>query len=93
MKKAMRDVEQMRLRMQRASERIELDGIPTEGTLIKKKKSKKKPTSSATQEDGDSLQPADLKKKRKEKKERKGKIEHTRKELQTGTIGPASEPS
>lgn len=91
MKKAMRDVEQMRLRMQRASERIELDGIPTEGTLIKKKKSKKKPTSSTTQGDGDSVQPTDLKKKkRKEKKERK---EKTGKGLQTDTIELAGEPS
>jgi AP-3 complex subunit delta-1 len=75
MKKAMRNVEQMRLRMQRASERIELDGIPTEGTLIKKKKGKKKVTPSSTQEatiDEGSLQPAELKKKkkRKEKKEK-----------------------
>jgi AP-3 complex subunit delta-1 len=71
----MRNVEQMRLRMQRASERIELDGIPTEGTLIKKKKGKKKVTPSSTQEatiDEGSLQPAELKKKkkRKEKKEK-----------------------
>lgn len=48
MKKAMQNVEQMRLRMQRASERIQLEGTPAEGTLVKKKKkSKKKP------EDGD----------------------------------------
>lgn len=84
MKKAMRNVEQMRLRMQRASERIELDGIPTEGTLIKKKKGKKKVTSSSTQEatiDEDSLQPAELKK----KKKRKEKEKKSKKELQTYT--------
>ncbi|KAJ5122848.1 hypothetical protein N7448_003982 [Penicillium atrosanguineum] len=42
MKKAMQNVEQMRLHMQRASERIQLEGTPAEGTLVKKKKSKKK---------------------------------------------------
>lgn len=42
MKKALQNVEQMRLRMQRASERIQLEGIPAEGTLIKKKKKGKK---------------------------------------------------
>ncbi|KAJ5946235.1 hypothetical protein N7454_003074, partial [Penicillium verhagenii] len=40
MRKAMRNVEQMRLRMQRVSERIELEGTPAEGTLVKKKKKK-----------------------------------------------------
>ncbi|KAJ5630542.1 uncharacterized protein N7484_010642 [Penicillium longicatenatum] len=42
MRKAMQNVEQMRLRMQRASERIELEGTPAEGTLVKKKKKKGK---------------------------------------------------
>ncbi|KAJ5591769.1 uncharacterized protein N7459_002138 [Penicillium hispanicum] len=41
MKNAMQNVEQIRLRMQRASERIQLEGTPAEGTLVKKKKSKK----------------------------------------------------
>ncbi|KAJ5919016.1 hypothetical protein N7466_009959 [Penicillium verhagenii] len=40
MRKAMQNVEQMRLRMQRVSERIELEGTPAEGTLVKKKKKK-----------------------------------------------------
>jgi AP-3 complex subunit delta-1 len=40
MAKAMQQVEEVRLRMQRASERIELDGTPAEGTLVKKKKKK-----------------------------------------------------
>lgn len=40
MRKALQDVEQMRLRMQRASERIQLEGIPADGTLVKKKKKK-----------------------------------------------------
>ncbi|CAG8168894.1 unnamed protein product [Penicillium olsonii] len=42
MANAMRQVEEVRLRMQRASERIELDGTPAEGTLVKKKKKKPK---------------------------------------------------
>lgn len=48
MRKALQDVEQMRLRMQRASERIQLEGIPADGTLVKKKK--KKPSASRPQE-------------------------------------------
>ncbi|KAJ5707188.1 hypothetical protein N7488_006989, partial [Penicillium malachiteum] len=42
MTKAMQSMEQMRLRMQRASERIQPEGIPAEGTLVKKKKKAKK---------------------------------------------------
>lgn len=41
MSKAMHRVEEMRLRMQRASERIQLEGTPAEGTLVKRKKKKK----------------------------------------------------
>lgn len=41
MAQAMQQVEEVRLRMQRASERIELDGTPAEGTLVKKKTKKK----------------------------------------------------
>ncbi|KAF3391602.1 AP-3 complex subunit delta [Penicillium rolfsii] len=92
MKKAMRNVEQMRLRMQRASERIELDGIPTEGTLIKKKKSKKKVTSSSTQAatiDDDSLQPAEVTKKKKKRREK----EKRSKELQIDTEATVSDPA
>ena len=40
MAKAMQNVEKARLEMQRESERIGLEGIPTEGTLVKKKKKK-----------------------------------------------------
>ncbi|KAI2785829.1 AP-3 complex subunit delta [Penicillium oxalicum] len=65
MKKAMREVEQMRLRMQRASERIEVGGIPSEGMLVKKKKTKKKVTST------DESQPAPVKKKARKPKEKK----------------------
>lgn len=42
MTRALKEVEQLRLKMQRASERTDaLDGIPPEGTLIRKKKKKK----------------------------------------------------
>jgi AP-3 complex subunit delta-1 len=41
MARAMQQVEEVRLRMQRASERIQLEGTPAEGTLVKKKKKKK----------------------------------------------------
>lgn len=42
MTRALKEVEQLRLKMQRASERTDaLDGIPPEGILIKKKKKKK----------------------------------------------------
>ncbi|KAJ5899819.1 hypothetical protein N7495_004563 [Penicillium taxi] len=41
MRKAMQNVEKMRLQMQRASERIQPEGMPAEGTLVKKKKTKK----------------------------------------------------
>ena len=43
MAKALAEVEQLRLEMQRASERVQAsDGTPAEGTLVKKKKKKKK---------------------------------------------------
>ncbi|CAI7588075.1 unnamed protein product [Penicillium discolor] len=42
MARAMQQVEEVRLQMQRASERIQLEGTPAEGTLVKKKKKTKK---------------------------------------------------
>lgn len=42
MRKAMQEVERFRLEMQRASERMSAEGIPSEGTLVKKKKGKKR---------------------------------------------------
>ena len=43
MAKALQEVERLRLEMQRASERVQAaDGVPPEGTLVKKKKNKKK---------------------------------------------------
>lgn len=47
MRKAMQEVERFRLEMQRASERMSAEGIPSEGTLVKKK-GKKKSTKSTT---------------------------------------------
>lgn len=65
MRQAMQNVEQVRLRMQRASERIELEGTPDEGELVKKKKKSKKKTGVSSTGDGDQTQE---KKKRKKKK-------------------------
>ncbi|TKA81174.1 hypothetical protein B0A49_01887 [Cryomyces minteri] len=43
MAKAMREVERLRLEMQRAQERIHAKDMPDEGTLVKRKKKKAKP--------------------------------------------------
>lgn len=52
MARALREVERVRLEMQRASERIQpAQGVPPEGTLIRKKPKKKKKLKSATDED------------------------------------------
>jgi AP-3 complex subunit delta-1 len=65
MRKAMQNVEQMRLRMQRASERIQLEGSPAEGTLVKKKKKKsKKPEDGDVEKTGPSRPRVKKKKKR-----------------------------
>lgn len=48
MAEAMRKIEGLRLKMQRESERANVDGIPPDGTLIKKKKTKKKKKPKAT---------------------------------------------
>ena len=83
MAKALKEVENLRLEMQRASERIQAhEGIPVEGTLIKKRKKKKlRPTDQAQKGDDDvagrskaALPPSESKAKskiRKKKKERK----------------------
>ncbi|QSS62348.1 AP-3 complex subunit delta [Histoplasma capsulatum] len=39
---AMREIERLRLEMQRAAERVQAPGVPPEGTLVKRKKKKKK---------------------------------------------------
>lgn len=49
MARALAEVERLRMEMQRASERVQVEGIPLEGTLVKKKK-KKKPKDVATAE-------------------------------------------
>lgn len=48
MAQAVKEVERLRLEMQRANERIKVaQGIPAEGTMLKKKKKAKKPTTAA----------------------------------------------
>ncbi|KAJ5730147.1 uncharacterized protein N7483_004655, partial [Penicillium malachiteum] len=68
MTKAMQSMEQVRLRMQRASERIQPEGIPVEGTLVKKKKKAKK-APDATQS-GENVE-----KKKKKKRDPESKID------------------
>ncbi|KAJ5555460.1 hypothetical protein N7535_007895 [Penicillium sp. DV-2018c] len=72
MAQAMQQVEEVRLQMQRASERIQLEGIPAEGTLVKKKKKKTKKhiypaVQGVSPMDNDSTGLADGKKRRKKK--------------------------
>ncbi|KAJ6015062.1 hypothetical protein N7540_009653 [Penicillium herquei] len=69
MTKAMQSMEQVRLRMQRASERIQPEGIPAEGTLVKKKKKAKK-APDATQS-GENVE----KKKKKKRREPESEID------------------
>jgi AP-3 complex subunit delta-1 len=65
MKEAMQNVEQVRLRMQRASERIGLEGTPAEGELVKKKKKSKKAAKATVLDGGE---PEDKEKKKRRKK-------------------------
>lgn len=54
MAKAMKEVERLRLEMQRASERIQAaQGVPSDGTLVKRKKKKKKKASLSEVKDTD----------------------------------------
>jgi AP-3 complex subunit delta-1 len=73
MAKAMQQVEDVRLRMQRASERIELDGTPAEGTLVKKKKKKAKKPADAGSPDFLNQDPTELNVGKKKKKKRESK--------------------
>jgi AP-3 complex subunit delta-1 len=50
--RAMQEVERLRLKMQRASERINARGIPAEGTLVKKRGRKEKKRQSNKQSEG-----------------------------------------
>ncbi|CAI7635964.1 unnamed protein product [Penicillium glandicola] len=71
MARAMQQVEEVRLRMQRASERIQLEGTPAEGTLVKKKKKTKKHVASDRDVGPmveDTTEPAIEKKKKRKKK-------------------------
>lgn len=79
MAKALAEVERLRMEMQRASERVQVEGMPPEGELVKKKKKKKrkdvlgKETSEAAGEvDGHSAEPVVKKKKKKRKPEESG---------------------
>ncbi|KAJ5124609.1 uncharacterized protein N7515_008434 [Penicillium bovifimosum] len=72
MAQAMQQIEEARLQMQRASERIQLEGIPAEGTLVKRKKKKSKKHIDAAAQgvspvDNDDTEPTEGKKKRKKK--------------------------
>ncbi|KAI9370002.1 adaptin N terminal region-domain-containing protein [Aspergillus egyptiacus] len=49
MTNAMKEVEKIRLKMQRASERVHLEGTPSDGTLVKKRKKVKKSSHGKTQ--------------------------------------------
>ncbi|PWY77146.1 Adaptor protein complex AP-3 delta subunit [Aspergillus sclerotioniger CBS 115572] len=71
MAKAMRQVEKVRLEMQRESERVHPTGIPSEGTLVKKKKRVKKVLVTGTRENEEKqLSTADGNGQRKPKKKR-----------------------
>ncbi|KAF9241221.1 hypothetical protein DTO006G1_9284 [Penicillium roqueforti] len=78
MARALRQVEEVRLQMQRASERIQLEGTPAEGTLVKKKKKKTKKYVTSDRDTGtvveDPTEPATGKKKRKKKTKESEKL-------------------
>lgn len=77
MTRALKEVEQLRLRMQRASERTDaLDGIPPEGILIRKKKKKKAEMARTKEASASILQSSDLAREFKPKKKRKQKGLH-----------------
>ncbi|OAA66250.1 AP-3 complex subunit delta [Cordyceps fumosorosea ARSEF 2679] len=65
MQQAMREVERLRLEMQRANERIQVaQGVDVEGAVVKKKKKKKPTTTTTTTGEGETV----VKKKKKVKK-------------------------
>ncbi|AEO56114.1 hypothetical protein MYCTH_2300655 [Thermothelomyces thermophilus ATCC 42464] len=79
MAQALREVQRLRLEMQRANERIQVaQGVPAEGVVVKKKKTKKKGTGTGTgtgkeakvDEKGDGGEEAVVKAKKKKKKEK-----------------------
>lgn len=72
MQQAMKEVERLRLEMQRANERIQVaQGVDAEGTIVKKKKKPKK-AAATTADDGTEVKP---KKKKKKAKPVEGEVE------------------
>ncbi|KAG5809334.1 hypothetical protein H9Q74_006005 [Fusarium xylarioides] len=64
MQQAMKEVERLRLEMQRANERIQVaQGVDVEGTVVKKKKKKPKKDASAEGAEGEEVKPKKKKKK------------------------------
>ncbi|OJZ80813.1 hypothetical protein ASPFODRAFT_53059 [Aspergillus luchuensis CBS 106.47] len=71
MAKAMQQVERFRLELQRESERVHPTGVPSEGTLVKKKKRVKKTTAPVSRDSGQKHEPVlDGNSQRKPKKKR-----------------------
>ncbi|GLA91990.1 AP-3 complex subunit delta [Aspergillus tubingensis] len=71
MAKAMQQVERFRLELQRESERVHPTGVPSEGTLVKKKKRVKKTTVPVSRDSGQEHEPVvDGNSQRKPKKKR-----------------------
>jgi AP-3 complex subunit delta len=81
MAKAMKEVERLRLEMQRASERIEAKGVPDGGTLIKKKKKKVKvqPKVEGATEEAAAPEETAVKKKKKRPKVEGAEVKSTKK--------------
>ncbi|KAK3681526.1 AP-3 complex subunit delta [Vermiconidia calcicola] len=75
MAKAMKEVERLRLEMQRAQERIQPRNVPDEGTVVKRKKKKKarvEMLNDMPAGDADGGEATAVKKKKKKKKKRRG---------------------
>jgi len=73
MAKALADVERLRMEMQRANERVQAEGVPPEGDLVKKRKKKRKDVLRNEEGAGEGLghdrEEAVVKKKKKKKKQ------------------------
>lgn len=74
MAKALAEVERLRMEMERASERVQVEGIPPEGELVKKRKKKKRKDVLGKDEGegrgvGEEGEKVEVKKKKKKKKE------------------------
>jgi len=67
---ALKEVERLRLEMQRASERIRPNDVPPEGTLVRRKKKSKKKVGSEDLEPGEHVVEESLVKKKKKKKDK-----------------------